>query len=84
MNIVKCFSKKNILNNQSDTVEKDNFSWNKISEIIKIVFCLIIIVLLFTQIILFVKVNKKNEAIQNTINRINNSSDLNIIKNNLN
>ena len=81
--IVKCFSKGNILNSQNDSVEKDNFSWNKIFEIIKIFLFIIIAILLFAQIILFIQVNKKNEVIQYTINKINNSSDLNITINNL-
>ena len=80
MNIVKCFSKQNYLNSQKDTGKNDNSRWDKIYENLKIFLFIMIALLLFAQIILFVNVNKKNEVIHDIINKINNSSHLNITK----
>lgn len=80
MNIAKCFSKQKYLNSENDTAKNDNSGWDKIYENLKIFLFIMIALLLFAQIIIFANVNKKNEVIHDIINKINNSSHLNITK----
>ena len=80
MNIAKCFSKQKYLNSQNDTSKNDISGWDKIYENLKIFLFIMIALLLFAQIIIFANVNKKNEIINDIINKINNSSHLNITK----